>query len=277
MLAFTDSDYQETDFSRLLINTPGAFLVCGGPSANNMDLKSLNNRGIFSLAVNNVAGHSEFKPSAFVCSDPPEKFHLGIWKDPSIMKFVPHPKLRKGRSVLVERRGAGDFRKIKLSARDCPNTWSFLRRAWFTPDDSFFTEGASWGNLDAGVKRTGLPKTACTMLLGIRLLYEFGVRKIYLLGVDFDMTPGYSFPQHRDDGSIKSNNNQFRIVNEWLTKMETDGVFDRAGLQIFNCNLSSKLEAFTKIGFGSAMADILCDFPAEPFDLEGWYEKQAVQ
>jgi hypothetical protein len=275
MLQITDSDYQEAEFSRLLINTPGAFLVCGGPSTSSVHLECLDDRGIWSLAVNNMAGHEDFTPSAMICADPPEKFHLGIWKDPSIMKFVPHPKLRRGRSVLVEKQ-AESFHKIGISVRDCPNVWGFERRTWFMPDDTFFEEGASWGNLKNGVTRTGLPKTACTLLLGIRLMYEFGLRKIYLLGVDFDMTPGYSFPQHRDEDAIASNNSQFEIVNEWLSKMTADGVFERAGLEIFNCNPNSKLKAFPTVSFNDAMQNILSDFPAEPFDLEGWYEKQAV-
>lgn len=273
-MKFFDSDFNEAPMSRLLQNTPAAFLVCGGPSINQLPLGYLNHRGVFSMAANNVAGHEGFKPSSFVCSDPPEKFHDGIWRDPTIMKFVPHPKLRRGRSVLRKKTSDG-FEKLQISAPNCPNVWGFERRAWMVPDSSFFEGEAAWGNLQAGVDRTGEPKTVCTMLLGIRLLYELGCRCIYLLGVDFDMTPGsgYSFPQNRDEEAIRSNNSQFSVVNKWLCRMQKQDVFKNAGLEVFNCNPESMLKAFPFKPFALAARHCLSEFPDTPFDLRGWYEK----
>ena len=93
---------------------------------------------------------------------------------------------------LVKKYGEKDFRPllrpdgVQLATCDCPNTWGFSRRGWMSPDDTFFTEsGAAWGNLNAGVERTGEDKTVCTMLLGLRILYHLGAREIYLIGVDF--------------------------------------------------------------------------------------------
>lgn len=271
-MLFCTSTYEPVDFSRLLGNTPAAFLVCGGPSTLEKKLSVLG-RGVFTLAVNNAAADRRFKPSAFISQDPPEKFHMSIWSDPGIMKFVPKTKLKPGRSVLRVKEDDG-FRKVKMSARDMPNVWGYEKRSWFLPDDSFFTEEVSLGNYNIGVRRTGLEKCACTMLAGIRVLYELGARRIYLLGVDFDMTSGYSFKQARDQDAIDSNNHQYSILNSWLTTMTKDDVWSRAGVEIYNCNPHSKLEAFESVEFYDAVDFALTNYPEHPFDTFGWYEKE---
>lgn len=273
-LGFYDHRRQRTKVFQDFLKGRPTFLICGGPSANKLDLSQLNRRGIWSLAVNNVAGHSGFKPSAFTCSDPPQKFHDGIWKDPGVMKLIPHQKLTKGRSKLREKHG-DQFQECSLRTADCPNVWGFDRRAWLRCDDSFFTEPmASWGNMKQGVNMGIVePKTACTMLLGFRLLYYFGSRKIFLIGADFQMNEQtkYSFGQERTDDAIRENNAQFSIVNNWLCRLFP--VFLRFGLQVFNCNPLSGLMAFPTKRYNEAVAETLDGFPAEPFDLSGWYEK----
>jgi len=262
-----------------------AFLVGGGPSANDLPLERLNTPGSWALCVNNVAGHDRFHPQAFVCSDPPSKFHDGIWMDPGIMKFVPVPKLKRRRGRLRHKRPDGEFVPLviggqRMSACDAPNVWGFARRAWLRPDNSFFLDPqAAWGNHNAGVDRTGEEKTVCTMLIGIRLLYYMGVRKIFLLGIDFGMDPtrdlcdNYSFEEERDEETCFSNNRQFRIVNDWLCRMQKDGVFERFGLSIFNCNGQSRLRAFPYVPFDIAMDMVTVDVPQKPFDLRQWYKK----
>lgn len=92
-LKFFDRNKERTHCQRNLLNGGAAFLVCGGPSAKELPLELLNQRGCWSLAVNNVAGWERFQPQAFVCADPPKKFCDGIWLDPKIMKIIPFPKL----------------------------------------------------------------------------------------------------------------------------------------------------------------------------------------
>jgi len=265
----------------MLTGVPAAFLVCGGPSANALPLEELNRKGIFSMAVNNMAGHPRFRPSSFVCSDPPSKFHTGIWYDPGTLKLIPRPKLHQGRGRIRRKLLDGTFEPTGRSTLDCPNVWAFDRRNWILPDDTFFTDPqASWGNLDVGVERTGGEKTVCTMLLAIRLLHYLGAKRIYLVGVDFFMdgararSDRYAFPQDRDSEAMTSNNRQFGIVNEWLCKMQADGVFEKYNLELFNCYEMSGLRAFSFVSFEDAIADALHDYPVEPFDLSNWYEKK---
>lgn len=279
-LTVLDRHLNPTESIRHILAGGSAFLICGGPSAKNLPLERLKNRGLFSLAINNVAGWDRIRPQAFICSDPPSKFHDGIWKDPSMMKLIPIPKLKRKRGGLRRKVGPGQFEDLSVTTEDCPNMWGFGRRSWLLPDHTFFTDkDAAWGNMKAGVERTGEKKTACTMLLGIRLLYYLGARTIYLIGVDFGMMYGvglqdnYSFGENRDENAVRSNNDQYLIAGDWLNRLEKGGIFQQFGLSIFNCNPHSNLRAFPFVQFDNAVDTALADFPSEPLDLEGWYVK----
>ena len=281
-LKVLDRTKKETHALRNLLAGQPTFLVCGGPSAKSLPLDQLNRRGLWSIAVNNMAGF--FWPSAFICADPPSKFHHGIWLDPQVMKFVPIPKLSGRRSNLREKVG-DEFKPLQIDGKDisvneCPNIWGFSRRSWLIPDDTFFTDhDAAWGNHNSGQKRTGLKKTVMTLLLAMRILYYLGSRRIFLVGVDFQMDPGagltenYAFGEHREADAIQSNNTQFGVVNEWLTTMVENGTFKKFGLEIFNTNPLSGLRAFHHVPFEEAIKSILRNFPVEPFSLDGWYKK----
>jgi hypothetical protein len=162
-----------------------------------------------------------------------------------------------------------------------PNIWGFSRRSWMYPDDTFFTtDNAAWGNLEDGVQRTKdegnpQPKTVCTMLIAIRLLYYMGARRIFLLGADFWMAPtyGYGFAQGRSDNASASNNRQFGIVNNWLCQMQEAGTFKRFGLEIYNCFERSCLRAFPFVPFEDAITTA-CEGIEQAPDLKGWYEKK---
>ncbi len=266
---------EKTKVLRNLLAGGSAFLIGGGPSANDLSLELFSSRGIFSLAVNNSAGHPKIRPQAMVCSDPPKKFSHSIWLDPAIMKFVPTPKLG-GRRARLRKKVNGIFSGLGKSTSDCPNTWGFQRHSWLYPDERFFlSDGACWGNHKSGVEQTGEPKTVCTMLLGLRILYYLGARKIYLIGVDFSMGPGrgYSFNQARDVGACASNNSQYYIVNHWLCKMQENGTFGKFGLEVYNCYRNSGLRAFPFVPFTEAVRDARGMVETIP-DLAGWYDSE---
>jgi hypothetical protein len=186
----------------------------------------------------------------------------------------------KYRGALRRKTVDSKFEGLPFSTIDCPNVWAFRRRGWLQPDETFFTESsATWGNLAEGVERTGLEKSVCTMLLGIRILYYLGARRIFLVGVDFSMTEesGYSFNQSRDHSATVSNNNIYRVVNGWLETMAKVGVFRKFGVEIYNCNQNSSLRAFSYVPFEEAIADCRNGFPEEPFDLSGWYNDKEEQ
>ncbi len=281
-LLIIDRENQKTVALRNMLAGGISFLVCGGPSAKELNLDLLDQKGVWSMSVNNMAGY--FRPNSFVCSDPPSKFHNSIWQDPSIMKFIPQPKMKPKRGRL-RRKVDGKFEDlyiddVRINACDSPNIWGFGRRAWMIPDESFFLDKqASWGNHDAGVTRTGEEKTVATMLLALRLLYYLGSRRIYLVGVDFLMDSqrglkdNYAFEEERLAGAIKTNNEQFAVVDSWMNRMVNNDVFKKFGLEIYNCYELSGLRAFSYVPFELAVEDALKHFPKSPFDLSGWYFK----
>jgi len=261
---------------RNLLNGGAAFLVCGGPSVKTVPYQKLRERGIFSMGVNNVAGYVPV--SAFTCSDPPMKFHSGIFLDPKIIKFLPTPKMRRNRGRLRKKNPDGTFQQIDTSTAEAPNCWGYERRSWLSVDDSWFTEtSAAWGNHDMGVKKTGEEKTVNTMFLALRLLQYLGARKVFLLGVDFVMDPSkglysnYAFGEERDIGACDANNRQYGIANDWFIRLKP--IFEKYGFQVYNCNKHSHLRAFPYVDFFTALKVCRGQVPLEPFDLKGWYKK----
>lgn len=281
-LHVTDRDKLPTTAIRNMLHGGAAFLVCGGPSLKELPYERLRERGVFSLGVNNVAGYAPV--SAFTCSDPPFKFHNGIFTDPKIMKFLPLPKINRGqtRGKLRKKIGVDEFEWMDTCTPDCPNVWGYERRSWLMPDETWFTEpSAAWGNHNSGVERVREGKTVCTMLLGLRILQYLGARKIFLLGVDFFMddrkgkTENYAFGEHRDEGACRTNNNQYELVNHWLTQLRP--VFERFGFETYNCNPLSYLRAFDHVPFDDAIEIVKGLTPDEPFDLERWYDKKETK
>lgn len=283
-LTIRDRCNHDTDSLRDLLAGRDAFIAAGGPSTKSLPLSELTKRGCFVMAVNNMAGHKDLRPQSFVCSDPPSKFHTSIWLDPGIMKFIPTPKLNGGnhRSGIKQKNADGSFtwiqkeKKQRLRVKMCPNVWGFERRSWMAIDETWFTENsAAWGNHNAGVEKTGELKTVCTLLLAMRLMRYLGAKNVFLVGVDFYMTPdqGYSFEQTRDQGACDSNNKQFTVVNDWICRLEKNGIFKKYGINFFNCNPNSGLRAFPHVPFLDAVAKATENIDNIP-DLEGWYEKK---
>lgn len=272
-LRITDSRREPTHALRNLLKGGSAFLVLGGPSANTEPTEKLTERGVWSLAVNNVAAH--IRVNAFLCSDPPSKFHDGIWRDPSVMKFIPTVKL-KGKRARLRKKIGGEFLSAEITTASSPNTWGFGRRSWLSLDQSWFlTPEAAWGNHKSGAERTGQPKVVQTMLLGLRVLQYLGARKIFLLGCDFRMPvtgPIYSFAEKKNEGGVSNCNDVYKVLNKWLHALRP--VFERFGFYTYNTNQHSRLTAFEYVPFEHAVD--LCkgeNFPEVPLDTDMWYDK----
>lgn len=239
------------------------FLVCGGPSINKLPFEKLRERGIVSLAVNNVAGHVPV--TAFCFSDPQSKFHHGALLDPKMITFAPIGKLKKRiRAKFPD----GSFRSLKTRVKNCPSTFAFDRKTTFDAKTFLTSEHAHWGR---GGKQTSDDKPftcLCTMLLGIRLMHYLGCSRVYLLGVDFKRTEAeqYSFSQQ---AGIR--NGRYSHENAMLAELKP--YFDKDGFSLFNCNPESECDVFPKVSFESAFEDCKGAVPDEPFDMSDWYSK----
>jgi hypothetical protein len=245
-----------------------AFLVCGGPSTNALDMSVLKERGIVSLGINNVCGLHPVR--AFVCGDQPEKFHHGIFFDPAIMKFV--PKTRMNNRIRVKQED-GTFADSAFTAKSCPSLFGYRRDSTWEPEKFLSSEAATWGLGKKQHEETKAPKILFTFFTGLRLLHYLGARRVFLLGADFGMSAdrGYSFNQARWAGAIRGNNNHYRIAEPMCHELVP--VFKAADYEVYNCNPHSHLRAFSYIPFDEAVEDCRGLVPKEPFDLSGWYEK----
>jgi len=251
---------QPINLANLWAPYPG-FLVCGGPSINDFPLQRLKDRGIVSLAVNQVASYVPVRAWCF--SDSHYKFHYGMWIDPAIMTFAPVPKISGRRRFHMQVNG--EFcNSAKTSI--CPNTFGFQRRTCFVPATFFETDYAHWGPGYHQPKDVPPIGCLCTMLIGIRLLHYLGVKRIYLLGVDWVGRDGkcYGFPDTK-----RERNRRYKRENAMLEALLPR--FKEKGIEIFNCNLHSRCLLFDYISFDDALDDCKGDVPDEPFDATDWY------
>lgn len=271
-LEFFDRYRQPASLRDMWLGT-SAFLVCGGPSLNDIPLERLKDRGIVSLGINNVAAHAHVR--AMVFSDPPNKFHHGVWLDPTILKLCPIPKLKRKRNDhRIRAKVDGRFVTTNLYPEDCPNVFGFRRLESLEPETFLTSTGAYWGVNRKYHEQTGKPKILFTFFLGLRLLHYLGVRRVYLLGADFKMTAEqrYAFDQGRAAGAIRGNNDHYRVANHYCQQLRP--VFDAAGFEVYNCNPTSGLLAWDHVPFEHAYRDCRGHVPEEPFDTRHWYEKK---
>ena len=250
-----------------------AFYVCGGPSLREIDLSFLKDRGIVSLGINNVAGYAPVR--AWTFSDPASKFSSDIFLDPAILKFVPVPKLGER----VRARRDGKFAWTPYEVKHCPSVFGYNRQTLFDPQTFLTSEQASWGRSKKHKQNEGKTTVLFTFLLGLRLLHYLGVRRVYLLGVDFKMTETahYAFGQDRHSGAVASNNNSYRVATELCGELRP--VFDKAGFEVYQTNEKSALRVFDYLPLADAIDDCRGVIPQEPWpadSMTGFYDKPNV-
>lgn len=256
------SGYSPINISGLWANTAG-FLVCGGPSVNKLPFHKLKERGVVSLAVNNIAAHVPVKAWCF--SDPHEKFHHALFRDPSIMTFAPTPKL--GRNIRVK--SNGKFAYSNIAIKDCPNTYGFPRKTSLYPDKFLETYYAQWGHGGKQPENEREFTCLCTMLIGIRLMCYLGCTRIFTLGVDFWRAEEEQYAFNQKASRV---NGRYDKENKMLERIKPN--LQKHGIEIYNCNPESKCTAMDYVPFEDAFKVCKNNIEEEPFDLSGWYDKE---
>ncbi len=258
------SGCKPVDLCGLWAPSPG-FLVCGGPSLNGIPKEKLRERGIVSLAVNNSAGHVPV--SAWVFGDPQNKFHHGVHLDPKCITFAPIGKLRKKINIKTP---DGKFSATDIRVMDCPGVMGFSRSTYFEKETFLTDTTAHWG--PGGKMPNREFSLLDTMFLGLRLLHYLGCPRVYMLGVDFNMTSEqpYAFGQQKG-----RRNGRYAKTNKLLKELRP--IFEADGFFVYNCNPASKCDAFDYIPFEKAYLDCKGGIPPEPFDLSEWYEKTIAE
>lgn len=206
-----------TNLNNLYTNAT-AFLICGGPSLSQLDLNLLSAPGILTMGINNSG--APFRPNMRVCVDEPSRFLESVWRDPTITKF-------------------SRWDRHNLMKSEWPNIIYFnhSRFEWWR---FFSCEIVVWGN--------------STMIVAIRILFDLGIRRIFLLGADFSMEPGhnaYAHGEYANETSAKANNKSFGQMQKRLGLLRP--LFESEDLHIYNCNFESRLTVFPFISYNLAV------------------------
>ncbi len=240
------------------------YLILSGPSTKTQDLKRLEGRGFVTLAVNNA--WSLLRPNIWTSVDDPCTFLDAGWKDPGIMKLVPYGKQP---ARLGTKTTSGKFRWSHKTVDEMPNVWYYKRNEKFKTTDFLWEDTVNWGCHQKVTDDLGCRGSRSVMLAGFRLMFYLGFNTINLVGADFNMAEDakYAFPQDRDRGSIKGNNNTYKDLNKRFTAIRKQ--LDDAGVRVFNLSPTSKLTAFESKDFDAATKPTVERFSR--IDTEGWY------
>ena len=252
-----------------LYRDAACFMVSNGPSLKNLDLDLLKKPGIMTLAINNGAAtllERGITPDFWVCVDQPSRFVKQIWTNPGIMKFIPMASFDKD---LWDNEDWGPMSKHGGPRKpyQCPNVIGYRRNEKFAAH-RFFTEASiNWGCH----KRWGGCRTV--LLPAIRIPHLLGFRRLYMLGVDLNMTQdgAYHFDEGRTKHAVSNNTKTYkRILEEYGPGMAAQA--PKVGYNIYNCNKSSALKCFQYVPFDKAIEaeGALCG-PTEKIQTRGMY------
>lgn len=200
-------------------------LFGGAPTIKELPLELLQQRGVVTAAINNVARH--FRPTLWFSGDNPACYDLNILQDPGIMKFSPNYFM----DVDVE----------GVAFKFYPNT------VFFVPDRS-----VAQNEMLISRKHTAYYNN--TLMAAIVILYSMGFRRIILCGCDFEMTDGqlYAHKTRLTPEEINSNLRLYDSQVQTLIAMKPATV--EAGLCIMDASVKSKLGShYERLSFTQAV------------------------
>lgn len=230
-----------------------AFLIASGPSLARMDLAALSRPGLLTMGLNNSP--RIFRPLLWVSVDTPARFLESIWLDPSILKFVPAGKLD---AQISRRLGPRDWEYFGPQVKDCPGVIGFR----LPPGEPEFDPHAC---LEGGVVHWGSHKHhgggRTVLLAAIGILYRLGIRRIYLVGVDFRMTSDatYAFDEQRTAQAIGNNRSTYLRTLSMLGRLAR--IMPEYELSITQCTPDSDLKLFPYMPLAAAISAELAAFP----------------
>lgn len=256
---------QPANHMRGMFRGGSCFLLCGGPSLSQHDLTLLQQRGILTAAVNNCAAVT-FRPQLWFTMDHQYRFSTRIWNDPGIMKFA---RLEHLYRTLNEWDGE-KWVNTERMPRHCPNVWGYRHSVGWNADDFLSRERPTVGTDSAGEDPTGQTWHKSVMFPTLRILFDLGVRRLYLLGCDFQMTEQqpYCFDEYQPAGEVAKNNDLFDWLNKRFLAMREH--FAEHKFQVFNCTPGGNLTAFERMPFENAVLRESKAFKSEPV-LRGQY------
>jgi hypothetical protein len=223
------------------------FIIASGPSFGELingksekhgktHREMLDHPGVLTMAMNNAV--KTFRPDMWTCVDDPMHFIKSIWLDPKIQKFAPFHHAEK---KIFD---SDTWEEMDMRVGDCPNVLYYRRNEDFIPEQFLTEDSFNWGNHTDKIDEFGQKGGRSVLFVALRMMFYLGVRNLFLLGVDFNMSEKdkYHFEQDRHKGSINGNNSSYKIM---MKRFEALKPFcDQMGFNVFNCNPNSALKAF---------------------------------
>ncbi len=175
--------------------------------------------------------------------DSPDHWIRSIWLDPTIQKFVPISHAQK--KIF----NSDAWQMMDMTVGDCPNVIYYKRNEHFQLKQFLFEDSFNWGNH----RKYGGGRSI--MLPAVRLLFTLGIRRVYLLGCDLNISPDrtYHFDQRRHHGSVKGNLDTYGKLKKWFAELRP--IFEANDFHVFNCNPQSELKAFPFIDYKDALQE----------------------
>jgi len=207
------------------------FLICNGPSVNDMNLIPLDARQTFGINNGGV-----IKPRFWTAQDTATKFKSEIWFDPTILKFVSFPRARaciKGRLV-----------------KDCPGI--------IYHEKSSRCDTSTW--LDENCICWGVPKgdghRLNTMIAALHIIYKLGFKNVYIIGADFTMASDEPY-FYDGKSNVSSNNELYKLTDAYLKTL--DPLWQKAGYNVYNCTPNGNLTALRRKNYMIALQETEID------------------
>ena len=214
-----------------------AFLLGRGWSATLEKLKYIAAVGISVMAVNDYPKDGP-KPRYWCTGDPPHYFSERVWTDAEVMKFCG----LHNRNSLRPRDGAYEPARL---VKDAPNTFFFHQATdEMDVDHWLFHPFIAWGSTigcEGGPKQLYAHGAArSSMLIGLKLLWFLGYRRVYLIGCD---CAGHAHPAPEYWNTI------FHLMRELAPG------FKRWGFHVVQTNDAAHLRCFDFMDFDDALKE----------------------
>ncbi len=236
----------------------GCVLVCGGPSLNDVDLSLLNQRGVLVAAVNNVAV-THVRPHLWFSYDGQHRFHLNLWRDPAIVKFLREENLAR----TLNQWDVDQFVNIDDRPRDCPNVWGYKSEYGWNPKAFLTSEKPTGGTNEARLDPDGTAWHQSVMLPTLRILFDLGIRRLYLLGCDFTFGERpYCFDETFSPDQTKQNESLYPWLNQRFAELVPH--FEEHKYKVWNCTEGGALTAFPRMALADAIARETRDIEPNP-------------
>lgn len=230
------------------------FSMMTGPSLNNLDYTHLFDKYTFSIKKLPI---SHFMPTIWMCMEKQQEMPYQIWENKSLIKIVTQEVYDKGYMQPQGKPPYGDKPLFRMaSIRDYTRNIYWFKLAQIYRSSTYFTEDkVQWGMDSERKDEHGIQGRRSIMLAHFRILHHLGFKRIYLLGVDFQMDKDkpYAYQREKSGSAVAQNNLLYEALETRLTTLYP--LMIQAGLEVFNCNPDSRLKVFPYISYEDAIND----------------------